>query len=498
MPTRRKQAAMNTPICDFVREYDDRHAVRLHMPGHKGVNVLGAEALDITEIEGADVLYHADGIIRQSEENASGIFGTSRTLYSTEGSSLCIRAMLYLVSMLAKASGKPRAHIAAGRNAHKTFITAAALLGIDVTWMYSSGSEGLTACRLSAEETEQVIIGKHPDAVYITSPDYLGNTADIRGIAEVCHKHGCLLIVDNAHGAYLKFIPQSGSSPDTAEYTMPEQQQTLCRHAAENADASEYDNEYGSDRMMRSMHPIELGADMCCDSAHKTLPVLTGGAYLHIAERAPKLWKESAEHALSMFASTSPSYLIMQSLDMANKIIADGYDELCRKLALRLSMLKRRLIDAGWELCGDEALKLCIASKSFGYLGTELAKLLEDSSIYIEFCDRDYAVMMFTPCTSESDIERLEEALLSIKRREPIAEQPPKLSVGRRMMSIRDALMSEGELTDIDSAAGRVLAEPGVTCPPAVPIAVCGELIDEDAVSCFKYYGINEVKVVRN
>ena len=87
---------MNTPICDFVKAYQESGAIRAHMPGHKGVPYLGCEALDITEIDGADVLYRSGGIIRQSEENAARLFGTARTVYSTEGSSLCIRAMLYL------------------------------------------------------------------------------------------------------------------------------------------------------------------------------------------------------------------------------------------------------------------------------------------------------------------------------------------------------------------------------------------------------------------
>ena len=124
---------MNAPICDFVRAYAARQALRLHMPGHKGRGPLGVEALDITEIPGADSLYEASGVIRESEENASHLFGCP-TLYSTEGSSLCIRAMLYLTLLHAKAQGrKPR--IVAGRNAHKTFLSAAALLDLDVVWL---------------------------------------------------------------------------------------------------------------------------------------------------------------------------------------------------------------------------------------------------------------------------------------------------------------------------------------------------------------------------
>ena len=88
-----------TPICDFVKSYSQSGALRLHMPGHKGRALIGAESLDITEIEGADVLYHAEGIIRESEDNALRLFGTARTFYSAEGSSLCIRAMVYLAKL---------------------------------------------------------------------------------------------------------------------------------------------------------------------------------------------------------------------------------------------------------------------------------------------------------------------------------------------------------------------------------------------------------------
>ena len=109
---------MTTPICDFVRSYAEGKTVRMHMPGHKGKPVLGPEALDITEIAGADVLYSSEGIIRESEKNTARLFGSARTVYSTEGSSLGIRAMLYLAELDARRRGKPGAVIAAGRNRH--------------------------------------------------------------------------------------------------------------------------------------------------------------------------------------------------------------------------------------------------------------------------------------------------------------------------------------------------------------------------------------------
>ena len=329
---------MNTPICDFVRSYADSRQLRFHMPGHKGIGTLGVEHLDITEIDGADVLYRADGIIKESEANASRLFGTALTKYSTEGSSLSIRAMLYLTVLYAKSIGQePR--ILAGRNAHHTFMTAAALLDLQVDWLYPENWESLVSCKITAEYLDRVL--DHPDkpvAVYITSPDYLGNVADIAELGAVCHRHGVLLLVDNAHGAYLNFLPEN-------------------------------------------RHPIALGADICCDSAHKTLPVLTGGGYLHVSEQAPALFCQQAEKALSLFASTSPSYLIMQSLDAANRYLAEGYAERLADFVQMVDQLKRSLFEIGYELLGDEPLKVTIAPKSFGYTGEDLAKILLDRDI---------------------------------------------------------------------------------------------------------------------
>ena len=189
---------MNTPICDFVKEYTEEGFCRLHMPGHKGNNFLGFEHLDITEVEGADVLYKAQGIIKESMENAASLFNTAKTLYSTEGSSLSIRAMLYLTALYAKSENK-KPLILAGRNAHKAFLSAAALIDFDVEWLYGKGS--YLSCQITAKEVEEKIISLSPAAVYLTSPDYLGKLADIKAIATVCKRHGVMLLVDNAHSA---------------------------------------------------------------------------------------------------------------------------------------------------------------------------------------------------------------------------------------------------------------------------------------------------------
>lgn len=445
---------VSTPICDFVREYIEKNPLRLHMPGHKGRPFLGAEPFDITEIAGADELYHARGVIRESEENAARIFLAGRTLYSAEGSSLCIRAMVYLALLWARKAKRPPL-LLAGRNAHQAFLSACSLLDAEVEWLYPSKESGLISCDITDNDLEKALsaLPNPPAAVYVTSPDYLGNRLDIAALASVCHRFGTLLLVDNAHGAYLRFLPENG-------------------------------------------HPMALGADLCCDSAHKTLPVLTGGAYLHIGREAPDIFNRQGEKALALFASSSPSYLILQSLDRCNAYLTVEYEKKLWKLIEFAANMKNTLERHGYRLIGKEPCKITVAPKSFGYTGDGLHAVLRGEGMECEFSDPDFLTMMLTPEIDENGLVRVQNVLLNVPRKAPIDALPPPAPRVERAMSFREALLAPAETIPAEKAKGRVLSDARVGCPPCIPIVMRGERIDENAVECFRYYGIDQCSVV--
>ena len=313
--------------------------------------------------------------------------------------------------------------------------------------------------------------GKRPFGVYITSPDYLGGVQDIAALAEVCKDFGVPLLVDNAHGAYLRFLPQGGQ------------------------------------------HPIALGAAMCCDSGHKTLPVVTGGAYLHLGKNAPVQDEAAVRNALALFGSTSPSYLILQSLDKCNQVLSEGYPLRLLQCCGHLTRLRRELNEAaaakhcsGPLALESEPLKVTLDAAVLGLSGTELAEKLRAAKIECEYADPRYLVLMFTPDNPPQDFERLSAAVLRIAEElagpvtlpEETAGEFAELERGlHRRCTIRQAVFAPQEQLPAEQAVGRICAMPTVSCPPAIPIVVSGEQITPAAAAWMKRYHVEEVSVIR-
>lgn len=439
---------MDTPIIDFLESYASSGILRCHMPGHKGRGLSCISAVnDITEIVGADSLFDAEGIIAASERNMSALYGSAATAYSAGGATQCIQAMLAVMK-------SENRRVFAVRNAHRAFLNAAALLGMEVDWIMPEYREGILSGEITPAAAEAALSGcGEPACLYVTSPDYTGRMADIRGLSEVCKKYGARLIVDNAHGAHLAFMPEN-------------------------------------------IHPIALGADMCCDSAHKMLPALTGAAMLHTSrpEYADKL-----KPAMGLFGSTSPSYLIMASLDSCVKYLAENIRHDISAALAELEALRGEF--AGRLIFADgDPFHVTICAAESGYSGNELARLLRENGCEYEYADDSIIILLMSPADRPQDFRRLREIIGKVLpeagRIEPV-KTPFRQPMPVRAMSIREAVFSPSEDIPVDEAEGRICAAVRVPCPPAVPIAASGEIIDRECINIFKRYGIFTVNVVK-
>lgn len=448
-----------TPIVDFLEKYRKSGIARFHMPGHKGHVFFGWEPFDITEITGADVLHHGDGIIRESERNAAALFGSGATYYSTEGSTLCIKAMLAALKM-EHGNGTKRPYILAARNVHRSMIDACALLDLDVRFLQEKESRSICTSVLKAQDLEAVLQEQEqpPLGIYVTSPDYLGQMTDIKALSEVADRWEIPLLTDNAHGAYLHFLEEK-------------------------------------------KHPLDLGAAMCCDSAHKTLPALTGTAYLHVNKKYKTRFEPYINQALMLFGSTSPSYLLLQSLDSLNAYLSDGYSQKLAGSICKIATIKETLKNSGIFVKDSESLKIVIDTAVNGYTGEEIADEMRSFLMECEYADRQNVVLMITPENTKEDLERIllwaASTKLVIKREKELCINELGELRTERVLSIREAVFAKSEFVPSAEAVGRICAAETISCPPAVPIAVSGERITKEMAEAFLQFGIQEVCVVK-
>lgn len=429
---------METPIHDFLLSYAKENPVRCHMPGGK------EQPFDISEIEGADSLFESSGIIRQSEENAAKLFGAGETLFSCGGSTLAIQTML----ASAKTLYPNKNRVAASRYCHKSLIASCVMLGLEVDWIKA---EGFLSCEISSENVREVL-RKDTLCVFVQSIDYYGGECDIRAISEVCRENDVLLLVDNAHGAYRVFTDE---------------------------------------------HPLKSGADMTADSAHKTLPCITGTAYLHISKSAPEKTAERAKELMGLFGSSSPSYLMLNSLDLCNRFIAEQAD--CAKRVFKeVKRLKERLEGAGYKLRKSDLMKVTIDACEYGYSGFELSEELRKRGVSAEYADGRYVVLLFSVSQDTEDFERVFTAAEGIQRRERTEYKEPVFGLPPIAMTAREAVLGATEEIEIRKAVGRVCGSVLCSCPPCVPVIMPGEVFTEEILEVLGGYGVERVRCVRD
>lgn len=425
---------MNTPISDFLEKYTTSGALRLHMPGHNG-----AIPHDITEIDGADSLYetdHTKSIIGFSEKNAAELFGSDRTCYSCGGSTMSIQAALAIL----KAQGCRT--IAASRYSHKSLLQAAILLHMNIKWLYPE--EYLSA---DVDYSGDALNGA--DAVFMTNIDYLGGSCRLpqTDLPVVC---------DNAHGAYLKFIDK---------------------------------DMFGG----RYLHPSEFGFPVIsAESAHKTLPVITGGAYLHFYGGADH---SRAKEMMSLFGSSSPSYLMLESLDKFNKFITERPDAVsyaCEAVA----NLKEKLQGFEIPLKESDPLRVVVKAYEYGYNGFNYADKLRANGVECEMSDRNHAVLLFSAATTHRDCQRALTAMSLIPQKKPIPKAEYPVLKPKAALPIADAVFMPQTTVPLAKAIGFVCGGINTPCPPCIPLVMPGEIISDEAAEALRLYNVKEVSVI--
>lgn len=441
-----------TPLFAALQKHKNLNRASFHTPGHKNSKLFTAQnffELDLTELPDTDSLYEANGVIKEAEVLATKLYDSNCTIFSAGGCSLCIQTMLKLALPY---GGK----IVASRMIHKSAVNTMAILNAEVKWiMPEPDKKNSNFKQISASEIEKVL-QKNKDAacVYITSPDYFGNIADVTAISEICHKHNVPLLVDNAHGSHLKFLS-------------------------------------------KDMHPLTLGADLVADSAHKTLPVLTGGAFLHTAD---KKFASGAKQAMSIFGSTSPSYPIMASLDVCRAWLHKNGKAAYSKLEQEVTAIKKiahqkGLIDNLNE--NVDPIRLALHTAKLGFCGHDAAVFFRKNGVEPEFSDYQKVVFITTPLNTLEDFSRLKRAIELFPVGEHLQNPTPIFDTPIIKKSLHEAMFSTSESVNSVDSVGKISATTVCPCPPGIPILVPGELITENSIKNLLHYGIFSLDVIK-
>lgn len=438
-------------LYNSLLEYKNLGRSSFHTPGHKGSFFSSYDllSLDFTELPLTDSLYESSGIIKTAENAVSKLYETKLTCFSSGGNTLCIQAMIRLVAN----SGEK---ILCDRLVHRSVISAMALLNIQPIWIKRkiSSESGLAESIDILDLKEK--LKQNPDAkgLYLTSPSYHGILQDISLISRICKEYDIPVLVDNAHGSHLKFL---------------------------------------------GLHPLDLGASLTADSAHKTLPVLTAGAWLHINNEK---FIPRAKSAMSLFGSTSPSYPIMASLDISREWLENYGKTEFEKLKIRVDNIKKLASEKGIYIFSDNVLcdpvRITLGVHSIGYTGFEFREELYKFKIEPELCDENYVVLIATPFNTEKDWIRLESAINNIKPKvsKKLNILYSEMILPKSVVSLSEAIMSRSTRISIDKCKNRIAADIVCPCPPGVPIVMPGEIIGSIEQKSLIDYGISEIDVI--
>ncbi len=409
---------------------------RFFVPGHKGKLF----SHDATELDCTDDLYSSCGTIRNLESAVSEFYGSGFSCFSTTGNTLCIQSILRMAFLYGDLVVVPR-------NVHKSVVYAMALLNIRPLWV--------DVCPNRNAQVDEIIkkIASNPGAkgVFLTSPDYFGRMVDISSIRKSCELP---ILVDNAHGSHLIFF---------------------------------------------GMHPLDFGADFSADSAHKTLPVLTGGAWFHVGKKCAKKYGfefEDLKQSEEVFASTSPSFLILESLENCTYWMKCNGKKEFNALRDRVLKLKKKFPEFFDENV-DDPTRICINTNKIGYSRDEFIKHMLEFKIKHEFSTDSRAVLIPSPFNSQEDWERLESCFNNISPKKKIETVYEKSEKHEVKMSLHEAINSKTERIAVSKCMGRICAQVIFKCPPGVAHIVPGEVINPQDIKLVKDLGIKTLNVVK-
>ncbi len=454
---------MNKAIREFLEEHGAIRPVSFHMPGHKGASIYAENGYssflenimdcDITEIPGADNLFQTESIILETMEKYRRLYGSRKSYLLINGSSTGI-----IASILASVSRGGKLVMA--RNCHKSAFNALSLGDVTPVYAFPQVVEEYGILGTVSPEEIARCLDEQPDAeaVILPSPNYYGICSDIKAIAAVVHERNKILIVDQAHGAHLKFF-------DNADFPK----------AAE-----------------------DLGADIVINSTHKTLASFTQTAILNVCSARVDLLE--LEDKLQVLESSSPSYPLMATLDINADLLLEKGDELMSEWAKNLKWFynEASAID-GLSLMTCDMLdptKLNMDMSAYGLNGNELEEYLMSKGIFVELVAGNLVMGMSGIGNKRCDFERLIEALRAISANYKLVEeealQPAALTKRLEWLGVPD----KKEAVHVDEAAGRVCAMSIIPYPPGIPIACPGEVLDEEILQYIKERKLANEKVI--
>lgn len=444
-------------LYDRLRAYSESDYYGFHMPGHKRMLQGGCAlpfGIDITEIEGFDDLHHASGILKEAQERAARVFRAEETHFLINGSTVGI-----LSAILGSTHRGDK--ILVSRHCHKSVHHAIELNGLNPRYLFPRFEADIHLNGEVTQEAVEAALAAEPDirAVVIVSPTYDGVVSDVEAIARTVHAYGIPLIVDEAHGAHFGFHPYF---PQRAS---------------------------------------ELGADIVIQSLHKTLTSLTQTALLHFNGKLAD--RDRVRRYLDMLQSSSPSYVLMASLDACVDLLEKTGRELFEPYVKRLETLRGGLRELRslklLETAHYDKSKVVISTAGTGISSRELSRiLLESYHLQMEMTGGTYVVALTSLADSAEGFSRLEHALREIDRKPEccttvpfpeVSGELPLLEQRYTPVEAREKLEKNGyERVSPEESAGCVAASYIYLYPPGSPIAVPGEVISPQAAELLCFY----------